>query len=150
MRKLKEIWRAYQEVNTFLLQKEGAARSETTRAQWERRRDMNDHAYFVVLFACFDDHVITLCSDVVTKKRSLRSWRQRRLWDTVDVDAIERMPFKRRLALLLDKGNAGYRDANELYAIRNRIAHGTTAQIGPMNVALHYQDIARLWGALRP
>ena len=60
------------------------------------------------------------------------------------------MPLMRRVALLLDKGSADHRDVVELYDLRNRIAHGAAELVGPTNLRLHYQRIARLWRVLRP
>lgn len=150
MRKLDEIWSAYQEVDNFLRQREAAAKWPAARTRWERRRDLSDQAYYVMFFACFEDRVTSLCRKLVRRKQALSSWRQRRLWDQIDLNSFRDMPLLRKVALLVEKGSAEYGVVVDLYRIRNRIAHGAARQVGPLDLATRYKDIVRLWRVLRP
>lgn len=150
MRNLKETWQAYRELDRYLERQAHRARSKRGEEKWARRRELNDQAYFVTLFACFEDRVTELCRRLVKKKQNLRPWRQRRLWDTVDTDRIDLMSFMRKVALLIEKGSADFGKVTELYRDRCFIAHGTAGQVGPLDVPSRYRQIARLWRALRP
>ena len=147
MNSLKRIWRAYLESSGHLEAQETSAKSARTREKWARLRDLNDHAYFMMMFACFEDHVSDLCNRLVADKRNLASWRQRRLWDSVDVD---RLHFMRKVALLVDRGSGDYAKVAGLYGTRCDIAHGRFAQVGPMMLSADYREFVRLWKALRP
>ena len=147
MQKLMHIWATYQETNAYLLGKEAAAKSTRDRSRWERRRDVNDQAFFVMLFACFEDRVADVCERLVSRSRAKRLWKQRRVWDTIDLD---RMVFLRKAALLLEKGTQQYQEVQQLYDTRCKIAHGAFGQVGPVNLLVRYKQIQRLWRALRP
>jgi len=101
----------------------------------------------MMLFACFEGRVTALCHRLVAPRRHQRSWRRRRLWDTVDVD---RLHFMRKTALLVEKGGTHYNKIRDLYEIRCSIAHGKPERVGPLDLPFEYQEIARLWKALRP
>lgn len=150
MRKLRQILSAYGEADDRLRERQDRARSVRGQERWAKLRDIDDQAYFVMLFACFEDRVNELCERLVRKKQSQRSWRHRRLWDHLKPKELDRVPFKRRTALLIDKGSTHYRTASSLYDTRCQIAHGAPAEVGPLNVPSLYRQIAALWKALRP
>jgi hypothetical protein len=110
-------------------------------------RHVNAQAYLVMMFACLEDRVNGLCARLVARKRSQASWRQRRPWDTVD---LERTDFMRKVALLADKGSAQYARVKALYDTRCQIAHGDFLPLGSIDLLTLYAEIQRLWKALRP
>lgn len=150
MRTLTEIWGTYREINDRLVERQRRARSKAGQDRWAHRRNVNDQAYFVMLFACLDERVTTLCRILVARKQSLRSWRQRRLWDAVDAGRLEFMRFMQRVALVVEKGSADFGRIRTLYDARCYIAHGAFGRVAPMNLPSQYQQIVRLWRALRP
>jgi hypothetical protein len=150
VRNVAEIWRAYLEVDSHLQERWQSARSERVRERWRRLRNVNDQAYFVVLFACFDDRVTSLCQRLVTRKRALTTWKQRRIWDTVDIERLDFMEFMRKVALLLDKRHAAYGEVKTLYKTRCDIAHGAFKPVGAIDLPFEYKRIVRLWKALSP
>jgi hypothetical protein len=150
VRNLRQIWQAYRDANGYLEERQQRCRSAVARDRWRRRQTINDHAFFVILFACFEDRVNTLCRSLVARKQRLRSWRHRRLWDAVEIDRIESVPFMRRASFLMDRGSADYSKVRELYDARCLIAHGSPEQVGSLNLALRYQEIVHLWKSLRP
>ncbi len=103
----------------------------------------------MILFACFEGRVTDLCRRLVESRRNAPSWRRRRLWDTIDVDRLrDSMPFMRRVAMLIEKGSADYGKVKELYGVRCDIAHEAPRTVEPIDLAVEYQEICRLWRAL--
>lgn len=145
MKSLREIWTAYVEADGNLQGKQRAAKTQSCQARWELLRSINDQAYFVMLFACFEGRVTDLCKRLVDSRRKAPSWRRRRVWDTIDVSRLrDNMPFMRRAALLIDKGSADYGKIGELYKVRCDIAHEAPRKMGAINLAAEYQEICRL------
>jgi len=147
MRKLNEVWHAYEHADAYLREKHSAARSPAGKAKWALLRHVSAQAYFVMLFACLEDRVDELCARLIARKRGQKSWRQRRLWDTVDID---RTDFMRKVALLADKGEQDYARVKGLYATRCEIAHGDFPPVGSIVLPSLYSEIVRLWKALHP
>jgi len=146
MKSMRDIWAAYQQAEGYLKGKRLAAKSMTSQARWDFLRRINDQAYFMVLFACFEGRVTDLCERLVKSRRSAPSWRHRRLWDTIDVSKLQ---FMRRAALLIEKRSSSYGRINDLYKVRCLIAHGSPAKVGAIQLAPEYLEICRLWRALR-
>lgn len=89
-------------------------------------RQINDQAYFLLLFAQLDDLVTGRVKAQIEAGRRVPEWRERRLWDALDAKrAVKDIPFKVRLALVIDQQRSEYRDAIALFDIRNSIAHGS-------------------------
>ena len=149
MKSLREIYSAYKEADGRLDLREGAAKTESSRARWTLLRSINDQAYFMILFACFESRVTDLCKRLVATKCRTPSWRRRRLWDTVDLSRM-RLQFMRKVALLIEKGSADYARIHALYELRCDIAHGEPRKVGAINLAREYQEICRLWRSLSP
>ena len=78
--------------------------------------------------------------------RGASAWRRRRAWDTLDVSKLH---FMRKVALLIEKGSAGYGRIDSLYEVRCAIAHGEPRRVGAIDLAAEYQQICRLWRELR-
>jgi hypothetical protein len=147
VRKLNEVGRAFLQADAYFGEKGSAARSPAGEAKWAMLRHVNAQAYLVMMFACLEDRVNGLCARLVARKRSQASWRQRRPWDTVD---LERTDFMRKVALLADKGSADYARVKGLYETRCQISHGDFRPTGSIDLPASYAEIQRLWKALRP
>ena len=149
MKSLRDIWTAYVEADGNLQGKQRAAKSQASQARWELLRSINDQAYFVMLFACFEGRITDLCERLVASRQKASSWRRRRVWDTIGVSRPrDSMPFKSRAALLIDKRSADYGKMTQLYKVRCDIAHEAPRKMGAINLAAEYREICRLWRAL--
>jgi hypothetical protein len=95
---------------------------------------VNDRAYFVLLVAQFEALVTDLADALITTSLDAADWRTRELWGAVipRTKRIQDIPFKLRLALLIDRQRVEYRDACGLYDARNLIAHGVLD--GPLSI----------------
>lgn len=89
---------------------------------------VNDSAYFFMLFARFEDQVVTRSKQLVEKMRTTCQGVDKRPWDVINPDHLT---FLNRVALLTDKGGSDYRDVQELYQDRNRIGHGQLLETKP-------------------
>ncbi len=87
---------------------------------------VNERAYFVLLVAQFEDLVNEAVGTIITVAQKSPDWRHREIWKAVvpRTNRIQDIPFKTRLALLIDRQRVEYRDACGLYDVRNQIAHG--------------------------
>lgn len=118
------IYKAYYDSNDFFARKERLARTRNSTDLWARKKQINDYAYFVLLFAQLEDYINEQCTKLINKKLTLGSWKNRRLWDEITVD---RMHFMRRVALLTEKGHTLYNKADKYYRLRCEIAHGDSS-----------------------
>jgi hypothetical protein len=105
----------------------------------------NKNAYFLLLFSQFEAEINRLCQEVIRKKRASPIWMERRAWDILDPDdkRIKNIAFLNRVALLTDKGGTVYNRVNQLYQIRNNIAHGKL-QIESLDVAEIAKEIEQI------
>lgn len=106
----------------FYARSKGWNKKET---QYRRKRELNDQAYFLFMFSRLEDRIRQQSAILITKKQtSITSWKQRAAWDILPKNAIDEMPFKKRLALLTQKGSFDYNLIVTYYKERNSIAHG--------------------------
>ena len=89
-----------------------------------RQRQLNDHVYFLMLFAQFEKFISDKSQDVIRLRKKMATWKSRRAWDIIDHQNIERLPFMNRIALLTEKGKTDYNIIYQLYKDRNSLAHG--------------------------
>ena len=150
MRSLDQAWSAYVKANEHLQTEERGAKTAAERQRWARLRVISDRAYFVLMFACLQERIDQLCRKLVKRKRGLRSWRAKRRWQSVDPDQLWRVSFMERVSWLVDKGRADYATVDDLYQIRCDIAHGTFADVPPLNIPSYHRQIRKVWEALRP
>lgn len=146
MRSYKAIHNAYLETDGYLSGRESTAKSPARRQHWATMRRYNDHAYFVMLFAQLEQHVTDQCQSLIDRRRAAPKWASRRPWDSLDVD---RMDFMRRVAILTDKGRTTYANVKGYYDVRNRIAHGDNAAVGPMVLPVVAQELRALATAMK-
>lgn len=88
----------------------------------KRKRDLNNHAYFLFMFAQFEDLIREKTKVLINNKRStISNWKTRAIWDAVDVKNFH---FMKMVGLHIDKNSGDYQLINEYYLLRNSIAHG--------------------------
>ena len=125
----KELGQMYGEINSYYARREfeaktrGWARRERA---WARKRELNDHAYFLFMFTRLEDRIREQSSKlIVGKQESLTRWKQRSAWDILPKEKdSDRLSFENRLALLVKKGSKDYNRIIEYYDLRNTLGHG--------------------------
>ncbi len=105
--------------------------SGKAKARWSSRRDANDHAYFLMAFARFEDIINSKVEKLVATKMTLSNWKDRRTWAILDVD---RLSFMDRVTLLFEKGATEWNAIKNYYQTRCKLAHGQNP--GPIIMAL--------------
>lgn len=137
---------AHSEVDNHLASLEARSRSARMRTYWANMRVLNDHAYFVLIFGRFEQHVEALCARLISRRAVAALWRRRRLWDALDLD---RMPFMQKVSLLMDRGLVEYGRVRTIYVdIRCAIAHGDSAAVGPIVLPTLASELRTLSGLL--
>lgn len=91
-------------------------------------RAQNDRAYFLLIFARFEQHLNSTVSGFLSRRQASTRWQSRRGWDVIQLSQLSRTPFLNRLAYVLDKSSPGYQTVNKYYGIRNSLAHSGTTQ----------------------
>lgn len=95
-----------------------------TEDYWRRRRELNTHAYFLFLFTRLEDHIKTESNAIIEdRKINLIDWKERANWENTDSDNLH---FKKRVALLTQRGHSVFNKIVEYYDVRNKIGHGKT------------------------
>lgn len=135
MERFKEILDAYESFQT-LIEKQWEwyrdafdGEHEYGDARYVRRtftlhEDLTKSELYVMLFAQFEAEINGRCEKLIHKHKTQNEWLERRSWEAYDEKNIKNIPFKLRLALLLDKGRPIYAAMQKLYLERNAIAHG--------------------------
>lgn len=121
-----EIGNIYKEIDKNYSDKELQARTKghhKKESTYSRKRQINDQAYFVFIFARLEDRIKTVTNKLIDSKvTTLTNWKTKRPWEKIK--SIERLDFMSRVALLTQKGYSNYKSINDYYKIRNVIAHG--------------------------
>lgn len=140
-----EIPRAYVESDAHFGRREANARTAAGIARWARARMYNDQAYFLMLFAQLEQHIVRQATKLISKKKALARWQGRRLWQDANPD---RIGFMQKVSLLTQKGQAVYNRIDTLYHdYRCAIAHGNTAAVGPIfipTIAVELKNLATI------
>jgi hypothetical protein len=117
--------------------------------KYHRKRELNDQAYFLFMFSRLEDRIRQESSALITKKQtSLSSWKQRSAWDILPNTARDEMPFKKRLALLTEKGCSDFNLIVNYYKERNSIAHGGIF-ISAINMPDVISELKRLYRVMK-
>jgi hypothetical protein len=154
---LQAIVALYNELDGGLDQQLSSARSRGDRSQMERierKRRLNDQAFFVLAWGQLETAITEACRNVIRAGRSHADWRVRRIWELYDPDdrRLSGLRFEDSASLVLDRstGKGGpFAMTVEHYAIRNQIAHGAFRpdRIDLSSVA---QDFYAIEAALQP
>jgi len=108
--------------NEFEASSRGWVRKEE---KYRRKRELNDQAYFLYMFSRLEDRIRQKSSILISRKQSsIASWKQRAAWDILPNSPDGQIYFKKRLALLVQKGVRDYNLIIAYYKERNSIAHG--------------------------
>jgi hypothetical protein len=144
MKLIDDLHKAYLEVDSYLSLKESRAASQKSRDLWGKRRDRNEQAYFMVIFARFESLINDLCVALIDRKKTGSRWADRRVWQTIDTDRdnIRRFPFMKRVTLLIENTSTDYQSVKRYYDLRCSIAHGSS--VGPISVTVVAVDLIRL------
>lgn len=115
-----------------------------------RKRELNDHAYFLFMFSRLEDRIRDESSGLIEMSRaSIRSWKRRRVWDLLPREKdSDRISFKDRVALLVDKETHHYRDLLDYYQRRNLLAHGGSFT-SPVSIPTVVQDFEEFCSMIR-
>ncbi len=150
---IKEIEKQYFEIeeqysaNEFKAHNKGFFLKEE---YWRKKRDLNTHAYFLFLFTRLEDHIRIQSNRLIkNKQENIQHWKTKAIWDNVDLRNIH---FKKRVALLTEKGVSDYNRIIEYYKIRNKIGHGEIiSDIGSeINMINVFMDMRLFFKKLRP
>jgi hypothetical protein len=147
-----EITSQYNEIDNLYSTKE----FEALRRRWvkkekiyQRKRELNDQAYFVFMFSRLEDKIREESSKlIIRKKSSISSWKQKAAWEILPNNPDDDLHFKKRLALLTEKGNADYNLISEYYKERNSIAHGGSFTL-PISMPTVVRELTRLYNLLK-
>lgn len=103
--------------------KDGGLVSE---ADIARKRELNDHAYFLFMFTRFEDYVREESSQLIRQNSDpAHEWIHRRVWQLLPSNKTADQPsFMNRVALLIDKCTHHYEKIEKYYKLRNTIGHG--------------------------
>ena len=141
------ILKAYKDVDEHLAERESKTRTPVKRAYWANIRVLNDHAYFLLIFGRFEQYIDEQCERLLAKRTSARQWKRRRVWDELD---LERMKFRQKIALLVEKGNAEFNRVFEIYRdIRCPIAHGANSSVDPFLLSTLANELRELSSRFR-
>jgi hypothetical protein len=144
----RDVLQTHAEVDGHLADLESRARSASRRTHWGTMRVLNDHAYFMLVFGRFEQHINQQCDNLITRKTASPQWRRRRLRD--GIDDLERYGFMRKVNLLLDRGRAESGRIRNIYQdIRCVIAHGGSNTLGPIVLPTLAAELRTLSGLLR-
>lgn len=148
-----ELSSLYQEIDDYFSSKEFEARSKAhhrKELKWRRKRELNDHAYFLFIFTRLEDRIREESSKLIdNRQRNLSNWKQRRAWEILPKNKeSSKIHFKQRVALLTEKGQSNYNRISEYYFLRNQIGHGGnfTTPVSIPNVVL---DMKNLYAILK-
>jgi hypothetical protein len=122
-----DIEKTFFEIESFFNKKifESRLAGDTAKElYWENGLDLNTHAYFVLLFARFEDHIKTETKKLILQSKSnIANYAERAAWEIIDTKQIH---FKKRVELFIEKANPDYSTIIKYYEHRNTIAHGGT------------------------
>lgn len=148
-----KLQKQYQEIDDNYARKEFSCRSKGYRkkeAELREKRELNDHAYFLFMFTRLESVIRKESSKLISQKQNtLTNWKQKRVWNIFPAEEdSDKIYFKNRVALLVDKNSHYYRQVVEYYTLRNIIGHGGTSSttISIPTVVIHMK---RLYSILK-
>jgi len=148
----KELEELYSEIDNKYAQDEFDARANGLTQNEEslsRKRELNDHAYYLFMFTRLEDYIRDQSSALITENQSnLSDWKQRRAWDILPKEKIsDKIYFLNRVALLIDKGSHHYQKLKEYYDLRNTLGHGGNFS-SPISIPTVVTDFEELYNKL--
>ncbi len=117
--------------------------------KYQRKREINDQAYFVFMFSRLEYKIREESSKLIIKKKSsVSSWKKRSSWEILPSSPDAELHFKKRLALLTEKGATDFNLVSDYYKERNSIAHGGSF-IRPISMPTVISELKRLYKQLK-
>ena len=131
MTNLEAIADLFQQIDKYLeelREKHDAAGKDNARDDVARKQILNEQALFVLAWGQLEADIDDACRTAIEIGISHDDWRQRRTWIVYNED-IERLSFKKRLTLVLDRSSYEWQKSVENQEFRNQIAHGDLRHI---------------------
>ncbi|MGH7199050.1 MAG: hypothetical protein ACREJB_00490 [Planctomycetaceae bacterium] len=133
--RFRDCWRI---ADDYVAAREAGTASAAKRARWALLRKTNNQAYFMLMFAAFEEYVGRRYERCRNKNRDPgRRWMTRRAWEVLPEDP----PFKIKLGVLTEKAQADYSSIVDYYKIRNDVAHGNFTSLPPIFVPDVHADL---------
>ena len=141
---LAKVYRSYLEADGFYARAELGC-SPSQRTSWAERRDINDKAYFVLMFSELEDRIAERVRKVIQRRSTTSSVLNQRVWKLLGRKEGNRgLPFMDKTSMLLERGNAEYNMVKSHYDVRCDIAHGKASSIGSISIPSAYSDFVGL------
>lgn len=154
MRVFSELEKQYSDIDQEYARKEFQAQSKgwnRKEGEYQRKREINDHAYFLFMFTRLEARIRDESSLRIQKeKNSSRPWKQKVPWTFFpnQPDENRGINFKNRLALLIDNTGPDYNLVIDYYKERNSIAHGRSFT-QPISMPIVINEFKRLYNILK-
>jgi len=117
--------------------------------EYRRKRKINDQAYFVFMFSRLEYRIREESAKLIRKKKgSISSWKQRAAWEILPGRPDAELHFRKRLALLTEKGGRDFNLVSGYYRERNSVAHGGSF-INPVIMPNVITELKRLYRILK-
>jgi hypothetical protein len=117
-------------------------------AEYTRKRQLNDQAYFLFMFTRLEDRIRELSIILIDKKiGTITDWKYKRVWDILNRKKDD-MFLLDRVALLVQLGGRDYNLIHNYYRQRNSIAHGGAFTI-TIDIYIVIADMKRLYNDLK-
>ena len=149
MTNLEAIAVLFQQIDEYLeelREKHDAVGKDDERDGVARQQILNEQALFVLAWGQLEADIDDACRAAIEIGIAHDDWRQRRTWVVYNED-FERLSFKKRLTLVLDRSSDEWRKAVEHQEARNQIAHGDLSYTG-INLPTVIKDFRRIWSSL--
>ncbi len=125
---LQQIANLYKQVDNHLetqWEKEQLADNSSSNVNdaTNRKRIINDQAYFVLAWGQLEADIQEACRSVIRDGQSHCDPHIRRIWTLYDLND-RRFRFEQQLSLVLERGSMYWSKTLNYYQIRNQVAHG--------------------------
>jgi hypothetical protein len=97
---------------------------EAGEAKLAETKELLDYAFYVLCFGQFEREVNAVFEAAYQKRSTNPDWTERCGWDLDAYKEATRIPFKDRVAPVIDRRKSAYGKILSDYAKRNHIAHG--------------------------
>ena len=132
MTNLEAIADLFQQTDKYLeklREKHDAAGKVDERDRVARQQILNEQALFVLAWGQLEADIDDACRAAIEIGISHDDWQQRRTWIVYN-EEIERLSFKTRLTLVLDRSSYEWQQSVKSQKLRNQFAHGDLSHTG--------------------
>ena len=114
--------------------------------KYQKKRELNDQAYFLFMFTRLEDRIKKLSIKLIEDKyNNLKNWNYRRTWEILYQRRKKGIYFLDRVALLTKFGQADYLLIKDYYEQRNNIGHGGQSFTIPISIPTVVVNMKRLY-----